>query len=478
MSNSDKLHDANLDGALFALSLDPSSASPLQAQLLEGLRGIVLADPGRAGARLPASRALAAELSVSRTTVQAAYDQMVAEGYLVARRGSGTFIAEDLPHLAPPRPATAPDRHEPQPWLPFQIGLPDQSLLPHRAWARHLERAWRAPEPGLLARADPLGWYPLRRAIADHLVAWRHLPCEPQQVVITSGARESFEIVFRGVADAGRPVAVEDPCWPRIHDILTATGTPLHALRIDEQGFDAARIPPGTGAAIVTPSRHYPTGLNLPLPRRMALLDWARHSGGLVIEDDYDSEFRYRGQPLPALAGLDGLRHTIYLGSFSKLIGPALRIGYMVVPKHWVDKTRAWLAGAGNRASLIPQPALAAFLQSGDFAVHLRRMRRIYARRQKHLIGALQPVTDLLEITDDPSGMHLFTPLKPPLARKLSDRQIARAARRAGLRVGALSDHCILPDPSQGLLLGYAAFDEPELTRSAARLVGLLRENL
>ncbi len=475
MSNSERNTQSNLDRDLFAIALDPGARPPLQTQLLEALRSLIFSTPAYGGAQLPASRTLATELSVSRTTVQVVYDQLISEGCLTARRGSGTFIAEDLPHLVAPQPPAGRARPPVTPWRPFQTGLPDHALLPHKAWARHLERAWATPEPALLASPDPLGWYPLRAAIADHLGAWRHLQCDPEQVVITSGAWESLEVVLCGLLEAGSSVVVEDPCWPKSHDILQATGAGIHPVRIDGQGVDPDTLPAAADAVIVTPSRHYPTGQSLSLPRRMALLEWAGRTGAMVIEDDYDSEFRYRGKPLPSLAGLDGLQSTIYLGSFSKLVSAALRIGYLVLPKPLLPGARAYLGRTGTRASLVPQPALAAFMESGEFAVHLRRMRRIYARRQRHLVEALAPVQDLLDVHSEPSGMHLCAPLLAGLAARTTDHQISAAARSRGLQIGALSSHSVLPQRPQALLLGYAGFDEAALSDAADRLMELLR---
>ncbi len=475
MSNFETFSKANLDRDLFAISLDTSLKTSLQAQLLDALRSIVSKSPNLVGARLPASRTLASELSISRTTVQAVYDQMISEGYLVTRQGSGTFVASEITHLSQPQPIPRPAGPVAEEWRPFQTGLPDQTLLPHRQWARYLERAWRSPSPALLTRPDPLGWYPLRQAISDHLTAWRHLSCDPGQVVITSGAREAFEVIFHGLLGAGIQVAVEDPCWPKLHTILADTGNSAHPVRIDQDGMDIERIPSGIRATIITPSRHYPTGVSLPLSRRVALLDWAQQTGAVVIEDDYDSEFRYRGHPLPSLSGLDGLNNTIYLGSFSKLVSPALRIGYLVVPKRFLRSTVAYLRRAGPRASLIPQPALAAFMNSGEFAMHLRRMRRVYARRQSHLLNALAPVADLLDLQPDASGMHLCVPPTASLVDQMSDLEISKRAERDGLRISALSAHCVLPEKLQGLLLGYAAFDEDTLSDATERLIAILR---
>ncbi|WP_371171382.1 PLP-dependent aminotransferase family protein [Aliiroseovarius sp. 2305UL8-7] len=460
---------ANLQRELLAITLDTRATGSLQSQLVAALRRIVSSSPNAAGERLPASRMLAEELSVSRTTVQAAYDQLISEGIFAARQGSGTFITDEISHLIKPLPQVKrlADPPTPRPWQPFQVGLPDQSLMPHKLWSQHLERAWRDPDTALLASPDLLGWYPLREAIADHLEAWRGLACDPEQVVITSGAREAFELVFNGLLGVGQHVAIEDPCWPKLRAVLEDTGNLAHPVKIDAEGFNPAAIPQDAEVVVISPSRHYPTGVSLPLPRRLSLLAWAEQCGGLVIEDDYDSEFRYRGQPLPSLCGLDGLRRTLYLGSFSKLISPALRIGYLVVKKEYLPKLRAHLARVGARASLVPQPALATFMQGGDYATHLRRMRRTYGRRQRHLLAALAPVSELLDLQTDPSGMHLCLSFQPELAERTTDVAISELAMKAGLSIDALSAHNISPNGPQGLLLGYAGFDEDALTAAA-----------
>ncbi len=459
--------------ALFALNLDRRAAQPLHTQLADALRGLILSQPGAALTRLPSSRALAAELSVSRMTVTTAYEQLLGEGYLVARPGSGTFVAEHVPHLAPPRSHRPSDPPPVQALRPFQAGVPDPALFPHRLWARLLERAWRAPDPGLLATPDPFGWYPLRQAIAAHLAAWRGLECDPAQIVVTAGASDAFDLVFRTAFSPGLPVAMEDPGWSPLRMALARAGLRARPLRIDAEGLDPSDLPVAQ-AAIVTPSRHFPTGRSMPLARRLALLDWARRAGALIIEDDYDSEFRYQGQPLPSLAGLDRLNRTIYLGSFSKLFSATLRLGYLVLPAALLGPARDVLSQSGVRASLVPQPALADFMDSGEFATHLRRCRRTYARRQAHLLEALAPLASLLDIAPDPSGMHLCCPLRPALAARWRDDEISATCAAAGLTVRAVSEHCVLPDPPQGLLLGYAGFDGPALSAAAGRLVTIL----
>lgn len=475
MANIDKNNQSNLDVELFSLMLDRQAGPSLQAQLTSALRDLLLGGTDYSGKRLPASRPLAQELSVSRTTVTAAYDQLTSEGYLTARIGGGTYVAENLPHLSSPVATSARDKNPPRPWLPFYPGVPDQSLFPHKIWSRYLGRAWENPDANLLARPDLFGWYPLREAICDHLSVWRGLECRPEQIVVTSGASEAFDIILRGILSADRTVAIEDPGWPLMRDVLGATGAKVQPIRIDGSGFDATRIAAPASVAIVTPSRHYPTGIAMPLSRRMALIDWAQRRGGMIIEDDYDSEFRYQGHPLPSLAGLDGLTQSVYMGSFSKLLSPALRIGYLVLPETHVTCAKTYLARCGARASLVPQPALANFMKSGEFAVHLRRMRRTYAKRQAHLVAALAGLTDMLDVSSDPSGMHICVPFKSGFQPVETDTMIEALAIKFGLHLRSMSAHAVLPNPTQGFVLGYAAFDEETLSDAARLLTKVMR---
>jgi len=265
----------------------------------------------------------------------------------------------------------------------------------------------------------------------------------------------------------------EDPAFPPMRHALTRAGLALHPLRVDAEGLPVDALPSRMRGAVVTPSRSYPLGTTLPLPRRLALLDHAARAGAWVIEDDYDSEFRYTGQPLPALASLDHVGRVIYVGSFSKTLSPALRLGYMVAPPRALPLLQQAIAAAGPRASLVPQPALAAFMAQGGFATHLRRMRRLYAERQRALVRALAPLADLLQVAPDPAGMHLVCPLTP--ACPLSDHDIARRATRAGLGLRALSAYFDGPDAPQGLVLGYAGFDADTLRDAAATLAAILR---
>ncbi|MGI3183937.1 PLP-dependent aminotransferase family protein [Nioella aestuarii] len=465
----------NLNAALLAISLDRSAPEPLHLQLTEALRHLILSGQALPGARLPASRQLAKDLSVSRQTALTALDQLVAEGYLDTRQGAGCFVASDLPHLAPPAPSLTPPPEPPVAYRPFQPGIPDMTLLPHATWARHLDRAWRHPNPDLLAMPNPLGWPALRAAIAAHLMAWRGIDCAPGQVVITSGATETFELLAQALLQTGDKVLVEQPGFAPMRAALLRAGLVPVSMDLDEDGAQLA-VESNARAVVLTPSRHYPLGMTMPLPRRLAFLEWAARTSAWIIEDDYDSEFRYTGTPLPALMSL-GTGQTIYVGSFSKLISPALRLAYMVLPPSLVEPIRQALAETGPRASLVPQPALAAFMDSGAFATHLRRMRRVYADRQKALLRSLSRhlPEDALIAEPDPSGMHLVCRLGPALAT-IRDTDISERAAKAGLTVRALSAYWPDGVGPTGLVLGYAAFSAEQLDGAVQRLAAVLHE--
>lgn len=473
MTNSGKMNKASFDAALLALTLDRDRAEPLHRQLAEAMRQLILSGRAAPGRRLPASRTLARELSVSRVTTLTAYDQLLAEGYLATRQGAGTFVAEDLPPRPPPASAVpGPRPSGGTPVRPFHAGMPDMEAFPHALWARHLEAAWKRPDPALLAQPDPLGWPPLREAIAAHLGAWRGLDCSGGQVVVTSGAAESFELLA-GLIRPGGTVHVEAPCFGPMAARLEGAGLRCLPLPVDGEGLDTAKLGEAD-AAVVTPSRHYPLGMTLPLARRLALLDWAGQGERLVIEDDYDSEFRFGAAPLPALASLDPAR-VVYVGSFSKLLSPALRLGYMVLPVPLAERVAGLRGALGPQASLVPQPALARFMERGEFATHLRRMRRLYGQRRLVLLEALRhDLEGWLEPRDIASGMHLVCGLGPKLAGQ-GDRDIAEAAQEAGLELRPLSGYRHAPEGLRGLVLGYAAFDDAALREGVARLGGVLR---
>ena len=375
---------------LAALSLDPASATPLYRQLYFAIREAILAARLHPGARLPATRTLARDLGLSRNTVVSAYEQLLAEGYLDGRVGAGSYVSTVLPEalLHARRPlAETPARPEPVPGLsargvrlaalrelgsapprPFSPGLPELGRFPFEGWARLLARRWRDPPRAFLVGGDPSGYRPLREALAQYLGAARAVSCDPDQILIVSGAQQAVDLAARALLDPGDIVWMEEPGFGGTRGALLAAGARLVPVRIDDAGIDVAegrRRAPGARMACVSPSHQYPLGVTMTLRRRLELLDWARAADAFVLEDDYDSEYRYAGRPLAAMQGLDEDGRILYVGSFSKVMFPGLRIGYMVVPPALVGAFRAIRALVDSHPSSVAQAALADFIAEG-----------------------------------------------------------------------------------------------------------------
>ena len=489
--------------ALLALGLDPKAPLPLQRQLYDQLREAVLAGRLAPGTRLPASRGLSRELGCSRNTVLAAVEQLVAEGYLEGRVGSGTYVSGVLPEellaakardAAVPRPPAQsrglsargrvlagvlqarPPRHK-----AFVAGLADLDAFPFDLWGRALARTWRHPPRALLSHGDAAGYLPLRRAIVTYLKAVRAVDCAPEQVVVTSGAQQAVDLAARALLEPGDEVWLEEPGYPGLRGPLVANGARLAPVPVDAEGLSleaGRRLAPAARLAMVTPSHQYPLGTTMTLARRLALLDWARAGGAWILEDDFDSEYRYAGRPLAALQGLDaaeGPGCVLYLGSFSKVLFPSLRLGYLVVPPGLVEAFLRVRGAVDDHPSSTAQPALAAFIEEGHFAAHVRRMRGLYAARQAALVAAIRRRLDgLLAVDPDPAGMHLVAGLAPELAARRSDAEIESRAAAAGITAFALSSFYLGPPARQGLLLGYAALTEREIEAGVERLAAVL----
>ncbi len=481
-----KMKQSSSDAALLALTLDREADEPLHVQLTQGLRERILSGRIAPGAKLPSSRQFAAELGVSRVTIVSAIDQLVSEGYAEGRHGSGVYVNADLPEevlqAAPVKSEITLDEPLPgsEPMRPFQPAAPDLELFPHTEWAKLMERIWRAPERRLLANADPLGWGPLRVAIARHLNQWRGINCSPRQIIVTSGAAEAIDLLARGTLRGGDRVYMEDPGYRVLRRALMLAGLSPVPVPVDHNGFNVARATatdPGARAAVVTPSRHYPLGMTMPLARRLELIGWARQHDGLVIEDDYDSEYRYQGRPLPAMMSLEeGADRVIYIGSFSKVMWPSLRLGFMAVPGRLVDDLTEVVSASGPRASLVAQPVLTRFLEDGSLAAHIRRMRRIYAHRQQVLLAAAaHHLEGLLDIAPAPAGMHLIAGLSPAIAARMDDCEASGRAANAGITAFPLSAYYAGSSPRQGLVLGYAGFKDEAIEAAVETLSSVLR---
>jgi GntR family transcriptional regulator/MocR family aminotransferase len=490
--------------ALLPLAVDASQAEPLQRQVYRELARLILAGRLAAGSRLPSSRDLAGELGVARNTVLAALDQLMSEGYVEGRRGSGTYVATDLPDPAPltvegragrgatevaarqGRPpalalqarALADGRFAPTRTSgPLAPSIADAGEFPFELWARLLARSWRRPSVSLAAGGSPGGFLPLRRAIADYLKLLRGVRCEAEQVIIVSGTRQALDLAARLLIEPGAAAWLENPGYPGLRGPLAAAGARLVPIPVDAEGLDLARASraPQPRLICVTPSHQYPLGMTMSLARRLALLDRARQANAWIFEDDYDSEWRYRGRPLAALQGLDSDDRVIYAGSFSKVLFASLRIGYLVVPPPVLEAFLNARSTLDDQPSLIAQPALAAFLAEGHFAAHLRRQRRIYrARQERALAAAARHLDGLLEVPADPGGLHLVAYLSPALSRRMDDREASRRAALAGIAVPPLSDYWIGRAQRQGLLLGYATLPEQAIEPAIARLAEVL----
>lgn len=492
--------DRSTFATLTSLELDPSASIPLYRQVYEALRREILAGRLRAGARLPATRALASAFGISRNTVMNAYAQLLAEGYVEGEVGSGTYVAGTLPDellYAPTgaAPMTLQGRsgrtlsrrgsllaatHVPTPRFPselrpFRPGVPALDAFPFELWARLVARRWRRPQRALLGYGDPAGYHPLREAIASYLGAARAVSCEASQVIVAAGSQQALDVAARMLLDEGEAAWIEDPGYLGARGALLAAGARLVPVPVDAAGLDVEAgkaCSPDARLIYVTPSHQYPYGVTMSLPRRLALLEWASRAGAWVLEDDYDSEYRYAGRPLAALQGLDRESRVIYLGTFSKVLLPALRLGYLVVPPDLVEAFLAARALIDRHSPILEQAVLADFIAEGHFSRHIRRMRGLYAERQAILVDAAQrELAGLLEVQPAEAGMHLVGWL--PVG--VDDVEASRRAAAHGVEAPPLSLYSLEPLQRSGLLLGYTAVGEREIREGVHRLAKALQ---
>ncbi|MDX1401054.1 MAG: PLP-dependent aminotransferase family protein [Kiloniellales bacterium] len=490
--------------ALLPLSLEKAGKLPLQRQLFDQLREIILSGRVKPGERFPSTRSLAQELGCSRNTVIAAYDQLYAEGYLEGESGSGTYVSAILPEeLLRPRLSDVPEPENrkglPCPELstlgarlaglrrkqgtresaaPARlVGLPETAFFPWDVWSRLFSRHWRNPKRELIHHGEPGGYPPLRRAIARYLAVARGLKCDWRQVIITSGAQQSIDLTLKALTDPGQSCWIEDPGYTGLRGPILSSGLEMVPVPVDEEGFSLeVAVQRGEASiAIITPSHHYPLGVVMSLPRRLQLLEWAREKGSFLLEDDYDSEYRYKGRPLTALQSLDRSGSVIYAGSFSKVLFPSLRLGYLVVPESLADTMIDVRHALDDHPSSLAQPVLADFFEEGHFAAHLRRTRFLYQERQEALIeSAKMHLEDLLVVAEDEAGMHLLADLSPSLRKRMNDAEASRRAAEAGIAAPALSSYYLRKPARQALLLGYAALDAGDVETMVRRLAASL----
>jgi GntR family transcriptional regulator/MocR family aminotransferase len=508
------------DAAPLLVPLDPRSAAPLHRQIYEGIRAGILTGRLAASARLPSTRVLASELGVARNTVVLAFDQLIAEGYLSTHRGGGTRVRAGIPDTlinVSASGATTPDRARraarntpratatrapariPARWtralaalagvgagrdadaVPFALGVPAIDAFPAALWARLTARRWRTGGV-FLGHAAAAGDRALRTAVAEYVTSARGARCTSDQVLIVSGAQQALDLVARVLIEPGDPVWMEDPGYFGARAALAASGARVIPVPVDDEGMNVAhaeRAASKAKLAYVTPSHQFPLGVIMSAARRLALLTWAHRVGGWIIEDDYDSEFRYSGRPIPCLQGLDAERaassRVLYVGTFSKTLTPALRLGYLIVPDELVDVFRGARAVSGGHSPAADQSVLADFIGEGHYARHLRRVRALCAERQQALLHAAdRELAGVLELAPDAAGLHMVGWLPP----RASGSAAVDAAWREGVDVNPLSRYSAGRPKRDALLLGYAAFDEAAIragVRKLARALGASR---
>jgi GntR family transcriptional regulator/MocR family aminotransferase len=467
--------------------IDGRSRVGLQQQIYLAVRRGILSNVIKSGTRLPSSRALAEDLCVSRTTTLLAYEQLTAEGYLTTRSGSGTFVADEIPDdLARTTAARRPSatKHPPlsrrglamaampSAWRrlpgasrPFRAGVPGLDLFPLRLWSQLVNRRLRSATIGQLDYSDAAGFPDLRAAIAEHVQVARGTRVGADQVLIVAGAQRAFDLVCHLLLDPGDKAWLEEPGYPGARSALVGAGARIVPVRVDEHGLDVdagIRRAPDARLAYVTPSHQFPLGVPMTLTRRLALLKWANTAGAWVVEDDYDSEFRYGTRAMPCLHGLDVDGRVIYIGSFAKTLFPALRLGFMIVPSDLRDRMLSARRATDVHPQLLDQAVLADFIAGGHFERHLRRMRTAYRERLEALAAAAKRhCGGVLQIRPVTTGLHAVADLTGADAGPVSEEAYAR-----GVEVAPMQRYCVTPSrAANALVLGFAAV-RPEGFRS------------
>ncbi|QPC95171.1 aminotransferase class I/II-fold pyridoxal phosphate-dependent enzyme [Mesorhizobium sp. INR15] len=447
---------------------------PRSRELYAALRRLIETGALAAGAKLPTTRDLARRFGLSRSAAVACFEMLISEGFATAKVGAGTFVAADVPRL----PAARLSEHPPEigvvPSLPCGIGVavsdPRTLNIFRILLSRHLAR----PGPEHFRYGDPRGGIALRTAIATYLRTARGVRCDAGQIVLTSGTQQGLDVLMRAAIRPGDAVWLENPCYPMAHAALAGSGARVFGVPVDGEGLDpeiGEALCPGARAAYVTPSHQYPLGVTMTMRRRLALLDWARRNNAWIIEDDYDSEFRYAGPPLTSLQGMDGSGRVAYLGTFSKVLFPGLRIGYAVVPEALLDAVLAVRMRSDRYPSTLAEGALTDLLNEGHFAAHLRRVRRRVQASRDVLVAGLKAHCESLDVTVPEQGLHLVAALKGAGP----DTEIVEAAKAAGVGARALSAMFISGSPRQGLVLGFSGFSDEELLAATVRLGGVMR---
>ncbi len=479
----------------------------LYQQVYRGVRAEILSGKLAAGARLPSTRTLAADLGISRNVAMLAYDQLLDEGYALARTGSGTIVAPTLPEewtgMVSPAGAGLGKSRRTEPRLArsgaraleiartvparwdlrgrrlaydFRVGRPAFDDFPHGIWCRLLGRRARSAGRDELDYGSPEGRLELRAALAERLRRFRGIETSPRCIVVVNGAQQALDLVTRVLLDPGDRVLIEEPHYLGARWAFAAGGAKLVPARVDDDGM---QVPKSLGPrraprlAYVTPSHQFPTGVVLPLARRLELLDWAARSGAFIVEDDYDSEYRYAGRPLQALASLDAEGRVLYVGTFSKLMFPALRLGYLVLPESLVEPIVAAKALADTGSSALEQLTLADFIREGHFERHLNRSRGRNGARRAVLLEAIdEHFGERAEVGGAATGLHVLVWLRNRDGQPIAS--VTRKAQAAGIGIYSVAPYYLRPPRRTGILLGYGPLSERQIREGIARLAAAL----
>jgi len=479
------------------IAVNRNSARPLHNQIYDAYRALIVDGNLRPGQQLPSTRALTSELNVSRIPVLTAYAQLLAEGYCETRVGAGTFVSRSLPDQMLPtkrstglrtpirsgsrsiaRRAQVLPQYKAEPGLrglgPFCVGQPAYDQFPFSIWANLVARYCRNPRPGALHYGGPLGFEGLRDAICTYLRTARLVRCDPEQVLIVSGSQQALEISTRVLLDPGDWAWVEEPGYWLTRQVVTAAGGKLAPVPVDDEGLNVAigiKRCRKARVAYITPSHQYPRGATMSASRRLQLLEWADRAGSWIVEDDYDSEYRYGSMPIASLQGIDRGARVIYIGTFSKTMFPALRLGYVVVPLDLVDRFAAVRNAMDLGPPYFPQAVLADFINDGHFARHTRRMRLLYNERRIALVDGLRKEFGAyVNVLGAEAGMHLVV----TFSKVFRDVEVAERAAHEKLWLVPLSSSYVGPDPVQGFILGFggaAVADTPHAVRQLKRVL-------
>ena len=481
------------------LALDANGHEPLHAQVFEQVRKLILNGRLRPGQPLPSSRQLAGRLCISRNTVLLGYERLTAEGYIESRGTAGTFVSSSLPddllRVSGSRPTSPQPAEEGQsdpvlcfagspggagssgrPDIDFWVGRSAEESFPVRTWRKLIAQTLDSPGIQIADYSDPVGLVDLRQAIADHLSRSRGMAVDAEQIVVTSGSQDGLNFIHRLLQGSYDKIFVENPCYQGAALLFQSLGVDVVPIPVDASGLKVDDLPRTKSSLVfVTPSHQFPTGVTLALERRIQLLKWAEETDSLIIEDDYDSDFRYDGPPLTALAGLDNSRRVFYLGTFSKSLGAGLRLGYTVVPNAFCKSTRQTKAFMNNGQPWLEQVVLTEFLRSGAFDRHLRRVRKIYKERRDHLVQCLRQHFPETAICGYEAGLHFIWTLPKDFP---AASQIQIKAREIGIGIYSLRSGAAIDlterSPDNVIVLGYSSVSKDNITRAVRRLRRLI----